>query len=1225
MNRLKIALLLLAQGFTLFPFLLNAQNLVLNPSFETISSCPQGPSQFSFATNWSEPFVVSLTDTCSTSDLYNSCSFLGAGVPNNILGNEPARTGTGYAGIIVHEGFSLIGCASLFGTGWREYVQAHLSSPMVAGQQYCVSFYVSLADDVKWATDDFGVYLSSTQLSIPCTSVGASSALQPLGYNPQLQWTGGNITNTTGWTKLQWSYTATGGERYVVIGNFKSDANTSFVCVDSAAFNPYSYYYIDDVEVIQTTVCCPVITVNISSQTPVSCFGGTDGSVTVAAAGGAAPYTYAWSTGASGVTLSNRPAGNYTVTATDANGCTVSRVVNISQPTVLTANVTSSSGGCGTSASASPSGGTGPFTYLWSNGSTIASISNLATGTYSVTITDSKNCTASGSVSVTQSSGFALNTSSTSPACGVCDGTATATPSGGTGPFTYLWSNGQTTQTATNLCAGSYSVTVTESGSSGGSNVFWSENFTSGGAGWTLNIAGTGANDANANQWVINSNRDDCVQCPASGSGGNYLHVTCTSGVECIGSAGSCVYSVGVPFFSNAATDKYVTSPNISTVGKTNIKLKFWYISEGEPGNDYGLVRLSNNGGASWTDLPTQYAGVSTCTQDSISIPALYENIADFRIGFRWVNDNNTDGNGSAFLIDDIELVSETGSTACTATAAVNVSSANSPVVTLASKTDVNCFGSNNGAISITIAGGAAPYNFIWSNGATTQNITGLNGGNYSVTVTDNANCVGTFSATVNEPAAALAATANIVDAGCGAATGAINQTVTGGSTPYTFQWSTGSNLEDLNNLQAGNYSVTISDNNGCILTAAYTVNAPGNFSVALATDSASCEGVADGEVTTSITGGTAPYFYVWSTGATTPDISNVVPGSYSVTITDDNICTVSATATVSAPSVMTFTASITRVLCDGGNDGGIKLNPAGGTPPYSALWSNGESGLSLTDLAPGTYTATVIDANGCNKDTTISLEAASIYTITTSTTNASCDGAASGSVQVNITDATTPPYTYIWNTGDTTASLINIAPGNYSVTVSDSLNCLRNTTETVGAGDGLTIASAVIDASCPEAEDGSIATTVSGGTEPYSYVWNTGATTATLTQISADVYSLTVTDANNCTGSDTIIVRVDSVNLGECDTLVIYDVFSPNGDGTNDTWIIDGLESYPNNELQIFNRWGNLVFEALPYMNNWNGFSQKDEALPTATYYYILKLHDANETVHSGSVTLVR
>lgn len=1220
---LPIYLILMGVYLLLPP--LRAQNLVLNPSFETISSCPQGPSQFSFAVNWSEPFIISTTDTCSTTDLYNSCSFIGMGVPNNILGNEPARTGNGYAGIITYEGFGLIGCGSLFGTGWREYVQAELSSPMTAGQQYCISFHVSLADNVKWATGDFGLYLSPTKLAIPCTSVGSSSALQPLGYNPQLQWTGGPITNRNGWTRLQWSYTALGGERYLVFGNFKGDANTTFVCVDSAAFNPYAYYYIDDVEVIATTVCCPVITIQISSQSPVSCFGGSDGSVTVNASGGAAPYTFTWSTGTTGPTLSGRPAGNYSVTATDAGGCTVARTINISQPNALTVNVSSSSGGCGTSASASPSGGTGPYSYLWSTGATLPVISNLATGTYSVTVTDSKGCTATGSISVTQTTGLALSISSTPSACGVCDGTATITPSGGTPPYTYQWSDGQTTQTATNLCPGTYTVTVTDNGGGGSSTVFWSENFNSGGSGWTLNLNGPGPNDANANQWVINNNRNDCTQCPPSGSGGNYLHVTCSSGVECFSSAGSCVYSVGVPFFSNAATDKFVSSPIISTVGKTNMTLRFWYVSDGEVGRDYGLVRLSSDGGTTWTDLPTQYAGVSACTQATIAIPAQYENIPAFRIGFRWINDNNTNGNDPPFLIDDIELEAASVSTACTATATVNISPANSPAITLTSKSDVRCFAGNDGAVQISVSGGIPPYTFQWAHGAGTQNLSGIGAGHYALTVTDNAGCTDTFSIWIQEPDSALTASAIIADAGCEAANGAINLTPAGGTPPYSYQWSNGSNTEDLSNLPAGNYTVTVTDSKGCTVSADYTVNAPGGFSVTLTPDSASCVGAIDGAVYSSITNGSPPFKYLWNTGDTTADLTQVQAGLYSLTVTDGNQCSSVATVMVGAPQPMTFTASITQVLCSDDADGGIKLNPIGGIPPYTANWSNADTGLSITNLTPGIYTATVTDANGCTKDTAISLEAVSLYTVSATVSPASCDNSPSGSIELQITNATTAPYHYVWNTGDTLPELVNLMPGVYSFTVSDSLHCLRSDTVTVPVENNLQITATITDASCPDAADGAIEATVSGGNEPYMYYWNTGDSTASITQLTPDRYLLTVTDADNCQKRDTFEVHVDLTQAEKCDTLWIYDVFSPNGDGVNDIWYIDGLDKFPDAEVQIFNRWGNKVFEARPYKNDWDGRTKEGKELPSASYYYILRLHNAAGSIHSGSITLIR
>lgn len=238
----------------------NAQNLVVNPSFETYAPCPTGPSELINAANWHDPYLNIVGDTCSTSDLYNACNTFGSfgvDVPVNIMGNQPARTGSGYAGIIIYEGMSLApgDCNSLGGTGWREYLSGELTSPMSAGQQYCVSFWVSLADTVKWGSNNFGVYLSTTPLAINCGSVGSNSDLSSYGITPQLVYAGAPILNTTGWTKLQWTYTAVGGEQYITLGNFYGNSSTNYVCSNVNAMNPYAYYFVDDVSVV-SGVCC---------------------------------------------------------------------------------------------------------------------------------------------------------------------------------------------------------------------------------------------------------------------------------------------------------------------------------------------------------------------------------------------------------------------------------------------------------------------------------------------------------------------------------------------------------------------------------------------------------------------------------------------------------------------------------------------------------------------------------------------------------------------------------------------------------------------------------------------------------------------------------------------------------------------------------------------------------------------------------------------------------
>lgn len=243
--------LLLCLAALLFPFHSYSQNLVNNPSFETISPCPLGPGQILNASAWMNP------DT-ATPDLYNSCSFAlgGVSVPNNLLGNQAALTGNGYAGFIATERLALLGCASFFGSGWREYLQTQLSAPLQAGQTYCVSFYVSLADDVKYATDDIGVHFANAQVGPFLYNEHLSAA--PFNITPQLVNPNGVLNDAANWTLLQWSYTATGGERFMVIGNFNGDGSTTVVDHNCSAFNPYAYYYVEDVSVVAGVCALPV-------------------------------------------------------------------------------------------------------------------------------------------------------------------------------------------------------------------------------------------------------------------------------------------------------------------------------------------------------------------------------------------------------------------------------------------------------------------------------------------------------------------------------------------------------------------------------------------------------------------------------------------------------------------------------------------------------------------------------------------------------------------------------------------------------------------------------------------------------------------------------------------------------------------------------------------------------------------------------------------------------
>ena len=377
----------------LFTITVSAQNLVLNPSFENFSSCPLGPSEFENATNWTHPFNNVIGDTCSTSDLYSTCSpfgALGVGVPANIMGNEAAHTGNTYAGFIAYEGFSAFGCNSLFGSNWREYVQGQLSAPLQAGQTYCVSFYLSLADNVKWSTNDIGVHFANSQVSVNCTSV-SNSVLQ---LTPQLEYTGSDIDQVNGWVELSWEYTATGGESHIIIGNFKNDANTSYTCVNQNAFNPYSYYYIDDVSVVPGA--CQVgcsLDVDIQSSQE-DCIEGGQATLTANVTGGSGDYSFDWGSAGSTQTVTGG-SGTYTVSVSDNNNVACSEsasvTINILEPIIADAgpNDTICKGDQGQLIA---SGGS---TYAWDSGASgaVLDIGPGATTTYTVTVTGSNGCT----------------------------------------------------------------------------------------------------------------------------------------------------------------------------------------------------------------------------------------------------------------------------------------------------------------------------------------------------------------------------------------------------------------------------------------------------------------------------------------------------------------------------------------------------------------------------------------------------------------------------------------------------------------------------------------------------------------------------------------------------------------------------------------------------------------------------------------------------------------
>ncbi|MCM5663079.1 DUF7507 domain-containing protein [Galbibacter mesophilus] len=519
------------------------------------------------------------------------------------------------------------------------------------------------------------------------------------------------------------------------------------------------------------------------------------------------------------------------------------------------------------------------------------------------------------------------------------------------------------------------------------------------------------------------------------------------------------------------------------------------------------------------------------------------------------------------------------------------------------STTDVTCFGEANGAINISATGenGNFQYSWIASNGGvvpagqeTNEDLTGLVAGNYFVTITDlDTQCVETLTnITINEPTAAVSGTFTQTNVLCnGDNSGAINLTPAGGTSPYTYAWTTTDGIipvgqednQDISNLTAGTYSVVITDANGCTNPTPISVTITEPAAVVSGSTTSTdvlCNGDSTGSIDLTPAGGVAPYTFAWNTtNGTIPagqntneDLTGLVAGTYTVVITDSNGCTNpnAISVQVSEPSnPITSTISQTNVACFGDSTGAINITPSGGTAPYTFAWSSPsgaditgqETNEDLTGLAAGTYSVTIIDANGCTftpNDIIITQPAAPV-SATVTATDVLCNGDASGSIDLSPTGGTAP-YTYLWTTTngnipnglEVTEDPTNLTAGSYSVTITDANGCTNLNPIGVTIAEPTSVVSGTltpVNLTCNGDFSGSIDATPSGGTGGYTFLWTasnggiipTGQeTNEDLSGLSAGTYSVVITDANGCTNPIAL-----STTLTEPDVIMLTETIS--------------------------------------------------------------------------------
>ncbi|HWB61977.1 MAG TPA: T9SS type A sorting domain-containing protein, partial [Chitinophagales bacterium] len=334
-----------------------------------------------------------------------------------------------------------------------------------------------------------------------------------------------------------------------------------------------------------------------------------------------------------------------------------------------------------------------------------------------------------------------------------------------------------------------------------------------------------------------------------------------------------------------------------------------------------------------------------------------------------------------------------------------------------------------------------------------------------------------------------------------------------------TYQWSNSATTATISNLPAATYTVIATDTNGCSVSASATVatnNIP--FTVNASATTSSC--VANtGMAWAAASAGNSPYTYLWNNTSTTDTILNLGPGNYRVTVTDAHGCSTTASTSVTTATGPSATDSVVDILCNGGATGSAMVTVSGGTSPIVYNWSNGATTSSITGLTAGNYTVTITDNNSCSFTLTAFISEPPGLLASSTASNLNCYGDSNGSVDVTVSGGTSP-YSYTWNNSTTTQNLSNVAAGVYTLVVTDSNNCTISLSDTITQPTALVVTINATDASSASASDGSASADISGGTAPYTIVWNTSSTHDTITHLSADSYCATVTDNAGCTAN---------------------------------------------------------------------------------------------------------
>ncbi|MCG8318934.1 MAG: OmpA family protein [Cytophagales bacterium] len=922
-------------------------------------------------------------------------------------------------------------------------------------------------------------------------------------------------------------------------------------------------------QTVTTTITEPsAIVQSVKSVTNVLCHGNEEGAIDVSVIGGVGPYQYKWNNGAATQDLEAVPAGKYSLKLRDAHGCVKTLDAEITQPDLLNLTLDNIEhilchGDLKGKIDVTVAGGVKPYAYSWSNGSTTEDIGELPAGSYTLTVTDANGCAQTLTAAVKQPPLLRARIAKTKQILcnGATNGAVSVEVAGGSKPYKFNWSNGNTSQNLLDVGAGTYTLNIEDAN------------------GCTQTLKAVINEPSKLISSLVNTKNVSCF----NGTDG-YVNIAVKGGVapyQYKWSNGATTqdltdiphgnYAVGISD-ANGCRDSVpavqISHPPLLEVEVVDVKHVLIN------GDKAGAIDISVKGGVT----PYQYSWSNGATTEDIGkVPG---------------------GDYSANVMD---------ANGCEKKVIATINQPPPLVISLDHVKDILCHGDALGAIDISVTGGAPPYAFSWSNGASTQNISSIEAGEYTVTVKDQNGNEKRLSTTVAEPTPLIVSKDFIENINCFQDnTGSINVTVTGGIEPYQYEWNTGAKTQDISGLKAGEYTLTVTDGNQCQKTFNQIITEPALFTAEISeTSHVKCKGIDEGAVKLHVNGGVTPYSYYWSNGEKTKDITGVHAGEYEVTITDANGCTNELHVNITEPSeLLASVENVTNNRCFGEQKGAISLGVEGGTSPYSFEWNNGSTSQNLTNLPKGDYEVNVKDANGCSKILTANIsEPNGLIATLLDKDDVKCAGDKTGKLLVGI-EGGIKPYSYIWNSGQTTKDISEVPAGKYQLAVTDKNDC-KTTLDTVIEQPGPLMISkdTVHNIICYGDSKGFVDINVKGGVYPYEYKWSNGAVSEDIVNVMAGSYQVRVNDANGCEQTFTTAIKQPERLIIELDSLVNNE-----------------CSGKQNGSISISAKGG-----VAPYEYYWNDGQKTPGIKNLAAGRYVATLTDANGCITNYSAEITQ